>query len=302
MSQLSVLEPSLLAVQGTQLADEANLAAFEQRWIDLLDTIRDSNAAGLDYMPLLSTHIEALLWGEGTAPAWIKDRDLKLRLLQLFLQRLRPHFLMVDESTDLPATADPRLDNRADDDPWYQATLELLAWAATMADDELVIEAGLEGSQAQHVVVHVPNLRSRTVSLVHSHSEFLLSLPVERVCRLCTPQRLPALVELLARRFVAVNPERKLEYAVAYADRFLEQFEEAEPTIRVQALGAIVSRLTQTQKAAQADKGLKDEPLKDRLKRRRMRVNQDWRIHYSYVAGPGIVFETLGRHDLGIKP
>jgi mRNA-degrading endonuclease YafQ of YafQ-DinJ toxin-antitoxin module len=62
---------------------------------------------------------------------------------------------------------------------------------------------------------------------------------------------------------------------------------------------ALVSRLTQAQKSAQADKGLKDEPIKGG--QRRMRVTRDWRVHYTYLPDSVIRFVSLGSHDVGLK-
>jgi len=299
VDRLSVLEPSVLDLRDDRGLEASRIRAFEQRWIDLIDTVADSAAVGIDYMPVISAEMDALIWGQDTAPAWVSDKALRMRLLSLFFQRLRPMFLTVDEALDACAVVDPRIDDREDTDAWLTASLRVLRWAALMPDD-LVVDVGAEGPDSAMLLVRLEQENDREVPLCHGHEDFVRSLPIASLSETCPSSSLPRLVALAIKRFLLENPTRRLEYLIDFDDRFLELYDKAPKELRIGIIDAIVSRVTQTQKTAQADKGLKDEPLSGKSNRR-MRVTRDWRIHYVYSDGPAITFTLVGVHDLGLR-
>ena len=298
MDRLSVPEPSLLHVTSAQMQDGGRVFAFEARWLELIDALSDASAIGYDYLPAISQKMESLLWGKATSPAWVEDRHLKNRLLPLFFQRLRPMFVELDEADAESLNVDPALDDREGADPWLTSAMRLLAAAIELSED-VVVESGINGPQASTCAVKLADGSAREIAIVHGYEDFLKSLPMREICRQSSGEVLPRLVKLSIRRFCLLNPSRIQQYRYEFDDRFLDHFDDAPPEMRVGCVDALVSRLTQTQKSAQADKGLKDEPFKDA--ERRMRVTRDWRIHYLYPAESTIRLISLGDHDFGLK-
>lgn len=299
MRRISVLEPSVLHLPAGDWHDGDLVAAFEQRWMDLIDAFTDAEAAGCDQRGVMSLALESLIWGSDSAPAWATDRDLKQRLLPVFYQRLRPLMDAVDVDHVENVRTDPALDERCADDPWLAATLDLLCWCAQQPA-ALVVEIGVKGTAADSAQLITDANPSVLAVMCHAYGEFLRLLPLEQLAQVADAQRLPKILELAVRRFTIDHPDRERVYELECSSAFAEQFTKAGNDMKPHILDAVVSRVTQTQKSAQAEKGLKDEPLNDRNGWRRCRVTRDWRIHYSYQGLATIRLETVGPHDMGL--
>lgn len=299
MRLLSVLEPSVLHVTAEDWHDEELVARFEQRWMDLIDALTETGDAGLEHTAVHSSTIEALIWDTATGPAWVTERNAKQRLLAIFAQRLRPLMDSVDAPLVRDAYTVPPLDDRPNGDPWLVATLDLLAWAVDEPAD-VAVQLGVNGTDADTTELVAKGGEPKSVDMCHTYAELLCVLPLKELAAASDASRLPRVVDLAIRRFVANNPERTQVYELHYSDTFCKQFAEATSRLKPHVVDTIVSRVTQTQKTSQADKGLKDEPLKDGGNRRRCRVTRDWRIHYSYDGPESILLETVGTHDLGL--
>jgi hypothetical protein len=295
----SVFEPSVLHISRNEWHDGDLVARFEQRWMDLIDALSDAESAGYDLRGIVSYAIESLIWGTDTAPAWATDRDARQRLLPVFQQRLRPLMDAVDVGQASDTRTEPAIDDRAPDDPWLKATLDLLCWAAGQPDD-LVIEVGVNGTMATSAELMTTGNPARTAPMCHGYGEFLSLLPVDALLRAADARQLPKVLNLAVRRFVHENPEREQLYALECSPAFVEQCVSAGNDMKPLIADTIASRLTQTQKSAQAEKGLKDEPLGGRDNWRRCRVSRGWRIHYSYPGPKAIRLETVGPHDMGL--
>lgn len=299
MGMLSILEPSILHISTEDWYNESLAARFEQRWIDLIDALRDAESVGLDHHAMLSFAVELLLCDLDTGPAWTTERNARQRLHALYYQQLRPLLESIGVPTAYGVSAEPPIDDREPDDPWLRATLDLLSWAVDQAG-ELTIQAGVFGTRESLTHVVEDGVVRREAVVCHDHAEFLRLLPLHDLIMRATPSQLPRLLELSTQRFLMVNPDRAQVYSIEYADTFLNQLTGAAMAMKPHVADAIVSRVTQVQKTAQADKGLKDEPLGGRAGWRRCRVTRDWRIHYSYPRAAVIRLETVGPHDLGL--
>ncbi|MDO8963935.1 MAG: hypothetical protein Q7W30_05505, partial [Coriobacteriia bacterium] len=209
-----------------------------------------------------------------------------------------PMFVVLDEANAESLEVDPAIDDRARTDPWLSSAMRLLAAALELSED-VVVESGIDGAATTVCAVKLAGGSAREIAVCHGYEDFLTSVPVREVCRQSSGKVLPRLVELSIRRFSLLNPGRTQQYRYEFDDRFLEQFDDAPPEMRVGCVDALVSRLTQTQKSAQADKGLGDEPFKHG--ERRMRVTRDWRVHYAYLPETAVRFVSLGDHDSELK-
>ena len=300
MAMVSVLEPSVLHITTDDWYDPTLAARFEQRWIDLADSLKNAMEVGAEHRAVWSRAVEALVSNHETAPAWMIDRAARQRLMPSFYRSLWPLLDSVDAPEASAVSTQPPLDDRSPDDPWLRATLGLLAWAVGQPAD-LAIQSGVKGTDEAQAEVVDRGIAVKHALICHDRAEFLRLLPLRELFGTATKGQLPALVELGVQLFLFDHPERERVYALDFADGFLVQMEAAPRALKAHIVDAIVGRATQTQKAAQADKGLKDEPLGGRDGWRRLRVTRDWRIHYSYPTARAIRLETVGPHDLGLR-
>lgn len=299
MRILSVLEPSVLHADPSDWAVSAFIAGFQSRWLDLIKAVDDSRRAGCSHDIVVSLGLESLVWDGEHRPAWTQDPDVRRVLLPLYYRRLQPLMLSVDSSKARSVELDPELDNRSAGDPWLEEAHALLSWASEQSDD-VVVQVGLRGCHQRETYITSGGEAVGSAPLCHDYVEFLETVPTAELCAAATAQHLPALIELGVAQFHAANPSREREYEILYNPKFLEAFEHAPVAVKPRILESIVSRVTQSQKLAQADKGLDDEPVRGRRGQRRLRVTRDWRIHYSYHGRGAIRFESVGPHDRGL--
>ena len=299
MNHFSIPEPSLIDIVDHPGLDEQEMFSFAQRWTELLDSIDSARAVGINYRLAWSNEMESLIWEEKTKPAWAKNKDWRPRMIEMYSGRLRKAFEEAPPEEGLGPLVDvqPSINGRADDDAWQRATMGLLARAVSLPG-ALLLDAGTEGTESRTLKVRAESGQEREVSVSHGNEDFIRILPTRELCEAVDATNFSCLVDLAAKQFVQANPERAVEYQMEFGCDFLDQFVRAPRQKRKPIVDAIVSRVTQGQKSAMADSGLHDEPCKDE---RRFRVDDDWRIHYVYIDGPGVKFISVGDHDFGLK-
>lgn len=295
---MSVLEPSVLHARIVEWRKEGFASAFEARWIDLIDSVDDSRRAGLDHALLTSLTMDSLVWDAEHCPAWTVDSDARQRLIPLFYQRLMPLMQGVDGIDQSGFSVVPALDGRPSQDDWLQAAHAILAWAANQPD-ALIVQVGLDGSADRVAVIERTGADARTVPLCHNYPECITDLPLAEVAADAHSGRLGAILKLALTDFEVRNPGRRALYEYAFSDKFCDLFDAAPAAMRKHILDALVVRMTLPRHEAQAYRGLKDEPLSGRDGWRRMRVTQDWRIHYRDDPHR-LIFETVGTHDFDL--
>jgi hypothetical protein len=295
---ISVLEPSVLHARIDEWREDGFASAFEARWIDLIDVIGDSRKAGLDHDLLTSLALEALVWDGEHCPAWTVDSGARQRLIPLFYQRLMPLMRSVDAIDGSTLSVVPALDARPPQDAWLQSALAILSWAASQPD-ALIVQVGLDGSVDRVAAIEREGTEARTVPLCHNYTECITGLPLVEAIAGIDSSRLSAILKLSLADFEARNPGRRALYEYAFSDRFCDLFDSVPAAMRRHIVDSLVVRITLPRHEAQAHKGLKDEPLSGRDGWRRMRVTQDWRIHYRDNPHH-VIFETVGTHDFDL--
>jgi len=299
MRLVSVLEPSVVHATTEQWLDEDFARDFERRWLEVVDGLTAAHECDCGHTAIASAGFLSLMFDSRTQPAWMADSGARQRFIPLLYQRLWPMLSQIDVPCAQAVSALPAVDERAEDDPWLTSALSAAAWATERADTT-VLHLGIDAALIDATVVSIGGGASAIVACCSDRISFLRRLPLTELAGRATMPQLPKLVGLACELFLSANPGRQIRYASEFSPAFAAMLVNAPADVKTRAIAAVVSRVTLTQKEAQADKGLKDEPLHDRMGRRRMRVTKDWRIHYAYVDGPGIRFDTLGPHDLGL--
>ena len=291
----ALLEPSSYYVSTADWTAERTRAAFEKRFLALLDLARLP-----DMEFCWSSEIESLLWTPGSQPAWASDRAGRQRFVEVYFKRIRPVLSTVPiDSHSETATLSPDVIDEVEVTSYKTESLRIAA-SLVASDNQFVILLG-----------HPDQTRAAVVATTAMSLEVAVCCDASGVLGLVAQtgrlwprsgsdaNTLRLAIDVSHRSGSFASRPFRYEYSL---EKRLVGALSKETRNRKAMLGALVKRLCMSQKEAHEDKALRDHPVRG-TNLRRLCVGRS-RIHYDYPARSQIRFVEFfpaGHHDDGLR-